>query len=159
MTMDTKSHLIHGLMHIYRSSIGVKVSTLLLSFFFSLLPYDINSSIQSIRKCHGQRVRVFFFCWTWIPLNFFFFGWFLGIDAIRVITGATVAFTRPRKFLNLGVTITVHSWFTEFLFFFFFFFPAAYGDYNDQTIQVANSRKQTLVTWDFEYELFPLSTS
>jgi len=42
-------------------------------------------------------------------------------DAIRKITGATVAFTRP-----------------------------PYGDYNDVTIQVANSRNQKLITWDFD---------
>jgi hypothetical protein len=32
--------------------------------------------------------------------------------------------------------------------------PAAYGDYNDATIEVANARNQKLVNWDFEYELF-----
>ena len=69
------------------------------------------------------------------------------IEAIHKITGANVAFTRPRKFqisvsqclLDLGKS---------------FFFPAAYGEYNDLTIQVANDRKQTLVNWDFEYETF-----
>ena len=35
-----------------------------------------------------------------------------------------------------------------------FFFFAAYGDYNDATIEVANARNQKLVNWDFEYELF-----
>jgi len=42
-------------------------------------------------------------------------------DAIRKITGATVAFTRP-----------------------------PYGDYNTQTIKVANSRNQKFITWDFD---------
>ena len=37
----------------------------------------------------------------------------------------------------------------------FLFFPfAAYGEYNDVTIQVANNRKQKLVNWDFECEHF-----
>ena len=33
-------------------------------------------------------------------------------------------------------------------------FPAAYGEYNEMTIEVANARNQKLVNWDFEYELF-----
>lgn len=33
-------------------------------------------------------------------------------------------------------------------------FFAAYGDYNDLTIEVANARNQKLVNWDFEYEAF-----
>jgi hypothetical protein len=31
------------------------------------------------------------------------------------------------------------------------FFLAAYGEYNDLTVEVANARNQKLVTWDFEY--------
>ena len=33
-------------------------------------------------------------------------------------------------------------------------FPAAYGEYNEMTIEVANARNQKLVNWDFEYVTF-----
>ena len=35
-----------------------------------------------------------------------------------------------------------------------FFFFAAYGEFNDDTIAVANKRNQQLVNWDFEYATF-----
>ena len=88
------------------------------------------------------RTEGAWFIWTWIFPTFFQPGY---IEAIHKITGANVAFTRPRKFqisvsrclLDLGKP----------------FFFVAYGEYNDLTIQVANDRKQTLVNWDFECEL------
>jgi len=34
--------------------------------------------------------------------------------------------------------------------------PTAYGEYNDQVLEVAGQRGQTVVTWDFEYVVFLL---
>ena len=42
---------------------------------------------------------------------------------------------------------------TFFIYDFFFFF-AAYGEFNDDTIVVVNTRNQQLVKWDFGYANF-----
>ena len=66
------------------------------------------------------------------------------VDAIFKITGARVAYTRPRTF-----QIFRASWYFLDLRNFFFF--TAYGEFKDETIAVANKRNQQLVNWDFEY--------
>ena len=59
------------------------------------------------------------------------------------ITGAKVAYTRPRTF-----QIFRASWYFLDLRNSFFF--TAYGEFKDETIAVANKRNQQLVNWDFE---------
>ena len=84
---------------------------------------------------NGWRVCVF------SELGFLSF-FHLGLEAILKITGAKVAYTRPRTFQIFPSSYLLGLW---------NFFFAAYGEYNDVTIEVANARSQILVNWDFEY--------
>lgn len=59
-------------------------------------------------------------------------------EAIRRIIGATPAFTRPRQ---LSVNLIPDYILTRL---------SAFGSYNDEVLNVAGSRSQTLVNWDLE---------
>jgi hypothetical protein len=105
--------------HLPTLTIGIKVSRLVFFFRFCQMVITIHFSVNlEMQQSEGMRV--------FSELGFLTIS-DLSIDAIFKITGARVAFTRPR------------------------FFFVAYSEYNDVTISVANARNQKLITWDFEY--------
>lgn len=63
--------------------------------------------------------------------------------AIERITGASVAFIRPRK-STLFLFSRVYYWCSSIV---------AYGNYNDNVRQVAENLGETVVIWDLEYVL------
>lgn len=67
----------------------------------------------------------------------------LGFDAVYKILSAKVPFTRPRKCHNFTARYALNI------------VLAAYGEYNDLTVEVATARNQKLVTWTLSVELLP----